>query len=126
MLPSGNPANANSGTPPCAWYPATDVVETDKDYVALLELPGINKQSITVDLKDDSTLLVSGDLPDPDWYKDATHVFVKERVTGKFARAIPLPAGHFDPEGITAHMQDGLLEVRVAKSAPIVKRIDVA
>ena len=124
-LPSGSPAHHSTGTPPCAWYPTTDVLETDEAYVALLELPGVKKDAISVDLKDESTLVVSGELNEPDWYKTGTQVFIKERVIGKFARAVPLPAGHFDAEKISARMQDGLLEIRVQKSSPVVKKIDV-
>ena len=42
------------------WYPAADIYETKDDYVFKLEVPGLNKDDINIELKD-HTLSVEGE-----------------------------------------------------------------
>ncbi|KAJ3267677.1 hypothetical protein HK104_005709 [Borealophlyctis nickersoniae] len=124
-LPTGAQAPSSTSTPPCDWYPPADVLDVGEEYVVSLELPGVAKDKVSVDLKDDSTLLITGELAVPEHYQKATSIYAKERSFGKFARAIPLPLGHFDASKIEAHMKDGVLVIKVAKLVPTVKKINV-
>lgn len=43
-----------------AWYPATDIYETKDDYVFRLEVPGLAKDDINVEMND-NTLTIKGE-----------------------------------------------------------------
>lgn len=78
ILPTGAQA-PGSTTHPADWYPPADVIDIGDAYMAILELPGVQKNKVSVDLKDDGTLVVSGDLPAPAYYEKAARVYSGER-----------------------------------------------
>lgn len=106
------------------WKPLADVKETDKEVVMHMELPGIKKENINIDVKD-GVLTVSGERKEE---KKTEHekYHRTERSYGSFKRSMMLPKGITDKD-IKASCQDGVLEVsfpRPEKSE--VKKITVA
>ncbi|MFC2146209.1 Hsp20/alpha crystallin family protein [Acidobacteriota bacterium] len=105
------------------WAPAADIYETKEEYVFKLELPGISKDDIKVELEGDK-LRISGDRKEEkDVEKENYHRV--ERVCGSFARSFQLPK-NANGEKVNANMKDGILELRIpkqeeakAKSIPI-------
>lgn len=105
------------------WAPATDIYETKDEYVFKLELPGISKEDVKVELNGDK-LSISGDRKEEKEVKREEYHRV-ERVCGTFARNFQLPK-NADGQKVKAGMKDGILELRIpkreeakAKSIPI-------
>src|SRR6516165_5048563 len=104
-----SPAQPRSST----WYPAVDVLEEKDAYLIQVELPGIKKEDIHVELKD-GNLVLSGErktekLADGVKYRHA------ERVATKFWRSFSLPET-IKQAAIEAIYKDGVLEVRIPKA----------
>jgi len=95
------------------WRPATDVYETEEEFVVRMDLAGIRKQDVSVMLEGDR-LLVRGIRRDtiPPGRK---HFHKMEIVVGPFERCIPVPAD-CDRERAEASYRDGFLEIRLRKS----------
>jgi HSP20 family protein len=104
------------GTPPLgeaagAWTPLADVTETDDAYLVEIELPGIDRKDLTVEVAG-SELRVSGEIVEKEkvgWLRHRT------RRIGQFAYRTLLPA-EIDTEHINADLADGVLTVRVPKT----------
>jgi HSP20 family protein len=92
--------------------PAVDVYENDNSYVISAEIPGVDKENISVDLKD-NVLTIKGESSCKDEKKEEKY-FCKERAYGKFQRAFTLPRGA-DSEKISADYKDGVLKVSIPK-----------
>jgi HSP20 family protein len=94
------------------WIPAMDLVETDDHYVLRADLPGLTEQDVNVELLD-NVLTISGE-------RKAEHetrqegYYRLERGFGAFSRSLTLPQGVV-PEGVQAHFDRGVLEIKVAK-----------
>ena len=96
-----------------AWYPSTDIYETKDDYVFKLEVPGLTKEDIKIELKD-STLSISGERKEENEVKKEDFHRI-ESCSGKFCRNFSLPR-NIDPKKVNAKMKDGILELRIAKA----------
>jgi HSP20 family protein len=95
------------------WYPAADIYETKEDYVFKLEVPGLNKDDINIELKD-HTLSIKGEKKEEkEVKKDDYHRI--ESYSGSFSRNFVLPQD-IDAKKVNASMKDGVLELRVAKA----------
>jgi len=91
------------------WLPVLDFVETDKEYLVLLDLPLIDKETLAIEFED-GVLTVSGTRAKPKGWE-----FIRaERPYGEFVRSINLTKG-VDSEAITADYHDGVLEIHVPK-----------
>jgi HSP20 family protein len=95
------------------WYPPVDVLESKDSYLIRVELPGMKKEDIKVEVKDGS-LTLSGERKSE---KPAEGVEYRhaERVDAKFWRSFSLPET-VKQDGIEATYKDGVLEIRVPKS----------
>ena len=102
---------AQPGTP--EWHPAVDVLESQDGYVIRAELPGMNREDIKVEIKD-NTLVLTGERKSE---KPAEGVKYRraERVAARFWRSFSLPET-VKQEGIEASYKDGVLEIRVPKA----------
>jgi HSP20 family protein len=95
------------------WYPAADIYETKDDYVFKLEVPGLNKDDINVELKD-HTLSIKGEKKEEkEVKKDDYHRI--ESYSGTFSRSFVLPKD-IDARKVNASLKDGVLELRVPKT----------
>jgi HSP20 family protein len=91
-----------------------DVQETDDAYVYTLDVPGMAKDAITVEIEN-NVLTVSGERKERVEEKDAEgRETRREIVYGSFTRAITLP-GNADTEKITSEYKDGVLTITVPK-----------
>ncbi|MBB3052515.1 HSP20 family protein [Prauserella isguenensis] len=99
---------ADADGAPQAWSPAADVRETDEEYVVEIEVPGVKREDIAVDLAD-GTLTVTGETTEREG-----HFRRRTRRTGQFRYAATLPEG-VDTEQVGAELADGVLTVRVPK-----------
>src|SRR5436190_6876654 len=96
------------------WVPPMDLVETDEQLVLRADLPGLERDDVSIEIKD-SVLTVSGE-------RKAEHEETKngyhrvERAYGGFSRSLSLPQG-VDAEQVQAEFDKGVLEVRIPKPA---------
>ena len=97
--------------------PDVDVLETDKGWRLLLELPGVPRDSIAVEVSG-ARLVVSGKKPDA---RGGLRARVSERSTGPFRREFLLPFQVIQ-ESIRARMDNGLLTVDLPRTSTAGKR----
>jgi HSP20 family protein len=103
--------------------PAADLYETDQAVVVILEVPGVEAQSIEVKLQG-AALRVSGRIPPA--HGDGQSRFVRmERASGAFFRDFQLPVDRFDGDP-SARLERGVLTIHLAKPEELRRRqIDI-
>jgi HSP20 family protein len=107
-----------------AWLPALDVHEDKDQFTVNLELPGLKREDIRVQLED-GELVISGERKGES-VSEGTEVHRQERYYGKFTRAISLPTG-VKTDGVKAAYKDGILSVSLPKAEEAKpKQIDVS
>jgi HSP20 family protein len=95
-----------------AWRPAVDIYDTDNALVIKVELPGIEKDDVSVDVKG-NVLTIKGERSFDKEIKEENY-YRKERSIGKFQRSFTLPEA-VNPEAIKANFKNGVLEIEVPK-----------
>ena len=101
------------------WTPAADIYEIESGYMIALDLPGIDREKLVIDV-DDNRLVVKGTrtIGEPRQHRT-------ERPRGKFLRTFTVPAA-VDQAKIAAEFKDGVLQIRLPKrSEQKSKRIDI-
>ena len=94
----------------------TDITEKDGNYVLEAELPGFNKEDISIDLdKDCLTITASRNSEDSEEDKDKNYVR-RERFYGSYSRSFNVSG--IDTEQITAAYNDGILSISMPKKNP--------
>jgi HSP20 family protein len=94
------------------WVPAMDLVETDDHLVLKADLPGMSKEDVNIEVKD-NVLTVSGERKAE--HEDKADGYYRiERAFGSFSRSLTLPQG-IATDVISADFTDGVLEVRIPK-----------
>ncbi|MBT2493237.1 Hsp20/alpha crystallin family protein [Streptomyces sp. ISL-96] len=97
--------------PDVPWEPAGDIEETDDAYVLELDLPGLRKDQVSVEVLD-SELAVHGEVKE----KERTGVVRRQtRRVGQFDYRMSLPADA-DAERISAELTNGVLTVHVPRA----------
>lgn len=91
----------------------TDIKEHDKKYVVKVDVPGLKKDDITMNYRDD--ILTVGVKRDTfnDHTDDKGNLLMSERQYGETSRSFRLP--DVDREHIAAKMTDGVLTVTLPK-----------
>jgi HSP20 family protein len=107
------------------WLPEIDVFEKDNRLVTKVDLPGMKKEDVKVEVTD-GHLAISGERKtEAEEKKD--QFYRCEREYGSFYRAVPLPQG-VKLEDVKATFADGVLEVSIplpAKAEPPARKIEV-
>lgn len=93
------------------WSPPTDVYETEKEYVARVEIAGMREDDFEVTVEN-NILLISGSRPD---YTERRAYQQMEIRFGKFSTAVSLP-GPVNIEQARAEYKDGFLTVVIPKA----------
>jgi HSP20 family protein len=92
------------------WYPEIDVFEKENHLVTRIDLPGMKKDDVTVEVTD-GHLTISGERK-REAEEKGEEFYRCEREYGSFYRSVPLPEGA-KIEEIKATFTDGVLEVSV-------------
>ena len=101
------------------WVPSVDVKEEAERFVIHADLPGVAPEDIEVSM-DEGILTLSGERK-TEKREEAEGWTRVERLSGKFLRRFTLPET-VDAEGITAHGQNGVLEIMIPKQAKAAAR----
>lgn len=98
---------------------AMDIVEKDKEYVILANLPGYKKDNVKISVNENQ-LHIEATCEEKKEEQDAT-MYRCERYSGNYRRNLVLPE-NADVEKISAKMEDGVLTLLVPKKEPTPKK----
>ena len=93
-------------------YPPINVFQQGDDLVAIVELPGLNKEDLNIQAQE-NTIRIAGRKAIN--YPDDVSLHRRERVSGMFDRTLVIPV-QLDPEGIKAEYNDGLLALFIPRA----------
>lgn len=118
----GRPIAAKSGEGGEAgkWMPPVEVLQRDDRLLICIDLPGISRDSVNVEVQRDR-VLVDGERKDDFASGNAPGFRRSERSYGPFHRTVPLPEG-VDPDSAQASMRDGVLEISLRMPSPTERR----
>jgi HSP20 family protein len=95
-----------------SWRPRADLSETDDGYVLEVELPGVKREDISIEVTGNQ-LTISGDFKE----KEKTGLLrSRTRRVGRFEYRSVLPQD-VDADKVSASLAEGVLTVSVPKSA---------
>lgn len=110
LMSQGFPASKRSAF----FEPDIDFEDAGKTYIARIDLPGMDKDKINVELKN-NMLTISGERNiEREETRPTDEFYSKERSFGYFSRTIPLPADA-KSEGMTAEYNKGVLLIKIPK-----------
>lgn len=95
-----------------AWMPAVDIYETTDAVCLRAELPGVDREDVSVEVKD-GVLRLHGERKFEKEVDEENYHRI-ERAYGTFHRSFTLPPS-IDGENVIARMKDGVLEVKLPK-----------
>ena len=93
-----------------SWAPKVDVFEKDNRLITRVDLPGVTKEDVSVEVSDGLLTLAGERKTEKEDKKD--NVYRSECLYGSFYRTVPLPEG-VKPEDVKATFANGVLEVSV-------------
>jgi HSP20 family protein len=93
-------------------FPPINVFQQGDDILAIIELPGIEKDGLTVQAKE-NTIRIAGKKSVT--FPDGVSVHRSERMSGEFDRTLSLPI-QLDPDRIKAEYRDGILALLLPRS----------
>jgi HSP20 family protein len=92
------------------WAPKIDVLQKDNRLITKVDLPGVKKEDVSVEVADGQLVLTGERKLEKEETKN--NVFRSECEYGSFYRAVPLPAG-VKADDVKATFANGVLEVSV-------------
>jgi HSP20 family protein len=92
------------------WFPEIDVFEKDNRLITKIDLPGLKKEDVKVEVTD-GHLAISGERK-TEAEEKKENFYRCERAYGGFHRVVPLPEG-VTLEDVKATFADGVLEVSI-------------
>jgi len=93
-------------------FPPINLFQQGDDLVAVLEIPGIDKDALEIEAKN-NRIRVSGNKTVA--YADNTSVHRRERLFGAFDRILTMPI-QIDPDRIKAEYRDGMLAIFIPRA----------
>ena len=104
------------------WMPASDIDETEKEYLITMEIPGVDMTKTDISYMD-GLLTVKGEKHKESKEGESCHC--AERFSGAFERSFRIP-GKVHSEKIDATYKDGILHLTLPKSEESgVRKIEV-
>ena len=95
-----------------AWEPPVDILETDRDVLVLVALPGVDPDRIEVAIEDDHLVVAGLRVLPAAWRTALIHRL--ELPQGRFARRVRLPPGRYSD--VRRAVVDGCLLITMQKA----------
>jgi HSP20 family protein len=92
-----------------SFSPPVDILAGDEEVLILVELPGMNREDVSVEIEG-GTVTISGNRGG----NGDGQYFLRERPSGRFNRSFSL-VWELDPDSVSAKLEDGVLRVTVAR-----------
>lgn len=108
----GFPELFGAGAEGGLFKPNLDIRESDKEYTVTLEMPGVNKDDVDVEVRGDA-LIVRGEKRNEETHEEGQYQYT-ERSYGSFQRALTLPEDA-DSENIKANFDNGVLKISLPR-----------
>jgi HSP20 family protein len=93
-------------------FPPINIFQRGEDFVAIVEVPGVEKDSLEIEAKE-NTIRISGRKTIK--YDEGASMHRRERVSGAFDRTLSVPI-QIDPDAITAEFGDGVLSLFIPRA----------
>ena len=95
-----------------AWRPPVDIVDTTEAILIYVEIPGVDKDDVDIEVKD-NVLTIRGERVVDSRIGNGSY-YRSERVFGKFGRSFALPA-MIRTDHIKATFKNGVLKIAIPK-----------
>jgi HSP20 family protein len=93
-------------------FPPINIFQQGDDLVAILEVPGVDKDALEVEAKQ-NTIRISGKKTIA--YDEGASIHRRERVWGTFDRTLSVPI-QIDPDAVKAEYRDGILAIFIPRA----------
>ena len=93
-------------------FPAINIFQKGDDFIAIIELPGIDKSQLDVQVREDVIRLSGKKVCD---YPEGVSTHRRERVFGTFDRTISVPV-KVDADGVKAEYREGVLALFIPRA----------
>lgn len=103
-----------------SFIPACEVAETEANYLMSIDLPGMKKENIKIEVVD-KLLTISGERKREIKTEEKEKVQRFEKSYGFFKRSFTLPTT-VDTTKVEARYEDGVLELNLPKAAAVMPR----
>ncbi|MGD9330321.1 MAG: Hsp20/alpha crystallin family protein [Desulfobacterales bacterium] len=94
------------------WQPPVDIVDTPEAILIFVEIPGVDKNEVRIEIKD-NVLSIQGERMVDSAIGNGSY-YRSERVFGKFGRSFALPA-MIRTDSISAGFKNGVLKITIPK-----------
>jgi HSP20 family molecular chaperone IbpA len=111
-------ANKEHTTPVKRFIPATDIVENENELLVYMDMPGVEKNNITVKLEK-NVLKIEGTI-DMNGYSDLKPLYTEYNI-GHYIRQFEL-SNSINQSKIEARMEDGVLSLLLPKAPEVQPR----
>lgn len=114
------------------WTPAGDLYQRGDRFVVEIDLPGVSREDLSLDLEE-GRLTLEGHRNDAPWQRqnensddpEASRTYYRrERSKGAFRRTFALP-DDLDEENVSARLNDGVLTIEMIRRSPATQTIEV-
>lgn len=96
------------------WKPNTNIVETQDSLIIEMELPGVDKNDVSITLLNNQELILKGVKKQPRLDQDLVTYYLFEREFGTFYKKIVIDFP-LDTSKIKSHMENGVLYIEISK-----------
>lgn len=114
-------ATPEEKAPRRTYAPAVDLIEAENEVILIADVPGVPEGGVELNLEKDTLNLVA--VPQDGVIAGKKLVYAEYGV-GEYRRSFTL-SDQIDKENITASLKDGVLRVRLPKTAPVSRKISV-
>lgn len=106
------------------WEPSTNIVECGDTLIVEVELPGVNREDISVHLQSNRELIIRGIKNKPRLNNPAVTYYLFEREFGQFYKRILIDFP-LDTENTISVMENGVLTVKIPKKKNAKVSVDI-
>ena len=104
-----------------AWVPPLEIHETEQNIIMTVELPGLEREDVTIEIEDDVFTLRGQKRPEHLEGAEKKEFLLEERSYGSFERSFTLPPT-VNVDKVVAHFEKGVLTVMLPKTESVKTR----